>query len=407
MKSLENEMISAGKALEDEDMVSYILAGLKDDSYTGLVAAILARTEPIMVSELYSQLLSYESRQQMLRGISQSSVNAATRGGHGRFGGRGGGGRGDQGRGHPQGGGNGGQGGYHNGGNGGGYHNGGNHGRGRGNYNNNGRGRGNNNHGGGDRPRCQLCNVSGHTIMNCWYRFDQDFVPRERTAANVNYNNNGGGGWNIDTGATDHITSELERLHAHERYHGNDQVHAANGVGMNISHIGNSIIPTHDQNIHLKDVLHVPDATKNLASAHRLTRDNNAFIEIHPEFFCIKDQVTRKVLLDGPCQDGLYPVPESSSFSPSSKQAYGVFKPSHHRWHSRLGHPASSIVQRVISHNKLPCSSENNESVCEACQKAKSHQLPYSRSTSVSHHPLELVYSDVWGPAPDSFGRKN
>jgi hypothetical protein len=70
MKSLENEMISAGKTLENEEMVSYILAGLKDDSYTGLVAAVLAGTEPITVNELYSQLFSYEIRQQMLRGVS-------------------------------------------------------------------------------------------------------------------------------------------------------------------------------------------------------------------------------------------------------------------------------------------------------------------------------------------------
>jgi hypothetical protein len=139
----------------------------------------------------------------------------------------------------------------------------------------------------------------------------------------------------------------------------------------------------------------------------RLTSDNNTFIEIHPEFFCVKDRFTRKVLLDGSCKDGLYPFPESSPSSSSPKQAYGVSKPSHHRWHSRLGHPALPIVQRVISRNKLSCSRENNESVCEACQKAKSHQLPYSRSTSVSHHPLELIYSDVWGPAPGSFGRKN
>ncbi|KAK1609583.1 hypothetical protein QYE76_033256 [Lolium multiflorum] len=311
MKSLENEMISAGKTLEDEDMVSYILAGLKDDSYTGLVAAILTRPEPITVSELYSQLLSYESRQQMLRGVSQSSVNAATRGGRGRFGGRGGG-RGDQGRGNPQRGGNGGQGGYHNGGNHGGYHNGGNYGRGRGNYNNNGRGRGNynnngGNHGGGDRAPCQLCNVAGHTAMNCWYRFDQDFVPRERTAANVNYNNNGGGGWNIDTGATDHITSELERLHAHERYHGADQ-----------------------------------------------------------------DQVTRKVLLDGACQDGLYPVPELSSFSSSAKQAHGVSKPSHHRWHSRTAASLTILLKCTAIRKKTEAIQKKTEATpekTEAMQK--------------------------------------
>jgi len=33
------------------------------------------------------------------------------------------------------------------------------------------------------------------------------------------------------------------------------------------------------------------------------------------------------------------------------------------------------------------------------------HQLPYPKSTSVSTSPLELVFSDVWGPAPTSVGR--
>jgi histone deacetylase 1/2 len=33
--------------------------------------------------------------------------------------------------------------------------------------------------------------------------------------------------------------------------------------------------------------------------------------------------------------------------------------------------------------------------------------LPYSCSTIVSHHPLDLIYVDVWGPTLDSFGRKD
>lgn len=44
--------------------------------------------------------------------------------------------------------------------------------------------------------------------------------------------------------------------------------------------------------------------------------------------------------------------------------------------------------------------------MCDACQQAKSHQLPYPKSTSESQFPLDLVFSDVWGPAPDSIGRK-
>jgi histone deacetylase 1/2 len=45
--------------------------------------------------------------------------------------------------------------------------------------------------------------------------------------------------------------------------------------------------------------------------------------------------------------------------------------------------------------------------VCDACQKGKSHQLPYPKSSSVSSSPFELVFSDVWGPAPTSIGRHN
>jgi hypothetical protein len=43
--------------------------------------------------------------------------------------------------------------------------------------------------------------------------------------------------------------------------------------------------------------------------------------------------------------------------------------------------------------------------MCGACQQAKSHQLLYPISTSVSTQPLELVFCDVWVPDIDSVGR--
>jgi hypothetical protein len=74
-------------------------------------------------------------------------------------------------------------------------------------------------------------------------------------------------------------------------------------------------------------------------------------------------------------------------------------------WHARLGHPASSIVRFVVSKNSLPCVSDSSlDLVCDACQQAKSHQLPYPKSSSVSTSLLELIFSDVWGPACDSIG---
>ena len=57
------------------------------------------------------------------------------------------------------------------------------------------------------------------------------------------------------------------------------------------------------------------------------------------------------------------------------------------------------IIFPIYSHES------NVESVCDPCQQAKSHQLPYPISTSISVAPLQLVFSDVWGPAPTSVGR--
>ena len=91
-----------------------------------------------------------------------------------------------------------------------------------------------------------------------------------------------------------------------------------------------------------------------------------------------------------------------------NKQAFSITKPTSTKWHDRLGHPSYRIVQQVIQKFRLPCSNNSsNESICDSCQRAKSHQLPYERSTSVSNSPLELVFSDVWGPTPNSVGRYN
>jgi hypothetical protein len=119
--------------------------------------------------------------------------------------------------------------------------------------------------------------------------------------------------WYTDSGATDHITRDLDKLMMHDPYSGNDQIHASNGSSMNIAHIGNSIIPTPIRDLTLNNVLHDPSSHKNLISVYRFTLDNNTFIEFHPFFFLIKDRKTRKALLHDQCKGGLYPLPLSTS----------------------------------------------------------------------------------------------
>jgi hypothetical protein len=150
----------------------------------------------------------------------------------------------------------------------------------------------------------------GHTATQCWYRFDESVGTDKKTATATTHAYGVGTNWYIDTGATDHITGELEKLDVRNKYNGTYQVHMAGGTCMNISNIGHSIIPTPNHDLILKNILHIPHATKNLISVHRFTTDNHASLEYFPNCFLVKDLGMRKVLLKGRCCNGLYPLPQ-------------------------------------------------------------------------------------------------
>jgi histone deacetylase 1/2 len=116
--------------------------------------------------------------------------------------------------------------------------------------------------------------------------------------------------WYTNTGATDHITSDLDRLAVRERYHGNEQVQVGNGSGLQIMHIGHSSLNTADRPLALRNILHIPNITKNLLSVHKFSRDNDVFFEYHPWHFSIKDRQSRRSLLclSMPLQQDLLPT---------------------------------------------------------------------------------------------------
>jgi hypothetical protein len=89
---------------------------------------------------------------------------------------------------------------------------------------------------------------------------------------------------------------------------------------------------------------------------------------------------------------GLYPLPLDEI-----KQVCNNALSQINTWYSRLGHASRKVVERILRNNNLLSSQESvSHFVCDACQQAKSHQFPYSSSTSMSKVPLELIYSDVW-----------
>lgn len=78
-----------------------------------------------------------------------------------------------------------------------------------------------------DHHLCQVCFKRGHTAAECWHRFDEDYTPDAAATSSYNIDTN----WYADTGSTDHITNNLEKLSAREKYNGGEQIHTANGTG--------------------------------------------------------------------------------------------------------------------------------------------------------------------------------
>jgi hypothetical protein len=317
MKNLTDEMAASGQSLGDEEFMAYVLIGLDEELYNSLVSSIVTRVEPISSYELFSQMLSYELslEKQPGRGYSShSSANTAMRGHGGSFG-RSGSNNTGYGRGRSCG-----------------------SGQGTGPFPSRG-GYTNTNvlhpttssdsSGGQTQPKCQVCWKIRHTTNVCWYRFNDEFIPDPHFAGGASSSGNANPNWYLDFDTTDHITGELEKLTMHDRYTGNDQIHAANDAGMEIVYVGKSVLPTSTRSLHLENVLHVPHAHKNLVSIHRFNIDNNTFVELHPFFFLIKGQVTRKILLCGPCKGGLYPL--TALPSPTQKLLLSVVKPSSSR----------------------------------------------------------------------------
>ena len=99
--------------------------------------------------------------------------------------------------------------------------------------------------------------------------------------------------WIMDSGATHHLTSDLDNLALHQPYHGNDKVLIGDGSGLPITHSGSLSLPSTTRPLTLTDVLCVPHIHKNLISVYRLCNAYKVSVEFFPASFQMKDSGSR------------------------------------------------------------------------------------------------------------------
>jgi hypothetical protein len=376
--TLADTLAAIESPLSDYQLVSFFMNGLGSE-YDAMVTSIQTHSRPYNLDDLYGLFLSHELRlaqNQPIVDLSHASAHYVTHSSSHR------------------GGNNSGRGGARN-----------NFGPTRGSFSNSprthrGRGRGRNN---SNRPVCQVCHKLGHAALTCYHRFDNSYSadsPQQMHALYASPQAASDLNWYSDSGATHHLTNDLANLNVRaEEYTGSEGIRVGNGKSLPVKHIGTTQFSTPTSTFLLNDVLHVPQISKNLISVHKFTNDTNTLMEFHPSFFNVKDLDSRKLLVQGASKDGLYPFPVSSNTNPPRFALLGE-RASLQQWHSRLGHPAFRLVSHIISKFGLPVFKNKSELFCSACLSSKSKQLPFSLSSSEIKSPLDLIYSDVWGPSP-------
>ncbi|PKA62506.1 Retrovirus-related Pol polyprotein from transposon TNT 1-94 [Apostasia shenzhenica] len=165
--------------------------------------------------------------------------------------------------------------------------------------------------------------------------------------------------WLLDSGASHHVTADLNNLSLHTPYDGPDDIVIGDGTGLHITHTGSTSLQTPSHSFKLHDVLCVPNMKRNLISISQFCKTNNTSIEFLPTSFHVKDSV----------------------------------KTSPAEWHHRLGYPSESILRHIASTFSLAVSKISH---CKDCYCNKSHKLSFFQSTIVSHTPLQIIFSDVW-----------
>nr|XP_016474014.1 PREDICTED: uncharacterized protein LOC107795821 [Nicotiana tabacum] len=275
MKTLADNLVVVVQPVIDDDLVLHILGGLGPE-YDTLVVSVTSRFDGITLADLYGLLLNHKNRLEQMsvleQGLGKVHVtvknsnttkqesnfkrnNNQSQNSFGRYG----------------------------------------HGQGRGS--------GYRSHTSGTQQftgsnQCQVCSKYGHTSLTYYHLFDHAYQSNSKQNMDVLIAQPStiiDPSWYHDSGATNNLTNDMSNMDVQGGYNGTEQIHVGIGTCLKIAHVGDSILPSSGRLLRLRNILHIPEITKNLLSIVQFAYDNNVFFEFHPRDCFVKDRTNRKV----------------------------------------------------------------------------------------------------------------
>lgn len=125
--------------------------------------------------------------------------------------------------------------------------------------------------------------------------------------------------WYLDSGASNHVASDLGKLSLKGTRSFLQHVVVGNGEKLPITCMGTAYLNTKNGSLALKDILCVPLMKKNLISISKLTQDNLVSVEFSDSVCLVKERRSSEICLVGRLENGLYKVQPLTVASGRSK----------------------------------------------------------------------------------------
>lgn len=202
--------------------------------------------------------------------------------------------------------------------------------------------------------------------------------------------------WLLDSGATDHICSELIHFFNYKpAVCADNYITIPDGSRITVKHTGTVKL---NDGIVLHNVLHVLDFKFNLISVHKLCKHLKCELHFTHDKCFVHTQRGQSIPL-GSLRAGLYNVQEKKENNEvrpthlcNNKLCLAVVEDAK-LWHLRMGHLPFSQLKLVNPSCEIKSCLENTNS--QVCPKAKQTRLPFPRSSIKTEKPFDLVHIDI------------
>lgn len=204
--------------------------------------------------------------------------------------------------------------------------------------------------------------------------------------------------WIIDTGATNHMISDLKLLKNRMEVGQNDskRVHLPNGGVSHVTHIGSCNMMNTER---IDNVLYIHDFRYNLLSVSKITRALSCYVGLYPAFCNFWNLCSGKMKGIGRERGGLYLLPQSSTKRKriALLRLVGRNKSQDiELWHRRLGHASIGEIRHSFTLAYDEC--KRRLVNYNVFLLAKHTRLPFNDSTNKVEEIFQLLHIDVWGP---------